>query len=87
MDTASAEDAFNLLFGGDRIAGEFSWDNTNTTLTFQPDDLLRLDTTYLLNIASSAMSASGEAMLDRGYSQSFRTVPYPGVDYTSPSNT
>ncbi|NDJ86574.1 MAG: hypothetical protein GYB66_11855, partial [Chloroflexi bacterium] len=86
MDQPSAEEAFYLLSGGDRVAGSFTWDQNSTVMSFIPDENLTIDQTYLINIADSARSAAGEATLGRGYSQSFRTVPYPGVRSTWPLN-
>lgn len=86
MDTASVEQAFALLHNGNRVEGSFSWDATNAYLTFAPTQNLEIESLYVVNIGDSARSAGGDATLDRGYSQSFNTVPYPGVDSTSPEN-
>ncbi|PJF43729.1 MAG: hypothetical protein CUN55_07595 [Phototrophicales bacterium] len=86
MNITSVEEGFALLFGGQNVEGTFVWNDDKTTMTFQPTENLQIDSTYVINIADTAQSASGEATLDRGYSHSFRTIPYPGIQSTSPSN-
>jgi alpha-2-macroglobulin len=86
MEPASTADAFALLFRGERVEGDISWNDDNSVLTFSPAENLEIETTYILNIADTARSAAGEASLDRGYSQSFATVPLPGVERTTPRN-
>jgi uncharacterized protein YfaS (alpha-2-macroglobulin family) len=86
MDHASTEAAFSLLSRGGAVAGAFSWNETSTQLVFQPADMLEIATMYTINVAESALSAAGEAALQAGQTTSFVTVPYPGVQDTSPDN-
>lgn len=86
MDIGSTNEAFYMLYGGERVSGDIQWDEAATTLTFIPIDLLRLDATYIINIAETARGAAGEATLDQGYSQNFRTVPFPRIESTRPAN-
>lgn len=86
MDRASTEAAFALLFGGERVAGKFTWSDDSRRLTFQPDALLRLEASYLITLAPTARGISGEATLKEGLSYAFSTVPAPGIAYTDPTN-
>ena len=86
MDTVSTEAAFSLLFGGDAVAGALSWDEANTELTFTPTNGLELDSTYVINLAPTALGEGGFAALAEGWSSSFTTVPLPGVASTNPAN-
>lgn len=86
MDRASTEMAFALLLGGERVSGKFAWSDDNQRLSFQPDALLRLETTYLVTLAPTARGIAGEATLKAGLSYAFTTVPAPGIDYTDPAN-
>ncbi|MCZ7546900.1 MAG: Ig-like domain-containing protein [Anaerolineae bacterium] len=47
---------------------------------------MNLESTYVVNIAPTALSAAGEAALLEGQSASFATVPMPGVRETMPVN-
>jgi hypothetical protein len=86
MDPASTQEAFMLLYGGERVSGTFEWTNEGQWLTFRPDDMLQLESVYILNVAPTARSAAGEATLEEGINYSFTTVPYPGIAYTYPGN-
>ncbi len=86
MDHASTEEAFFLLYGGERVEGTFSWSADGTRLTFAPDVWLHINSVYVLNIAPTARSAAGDATLDEGQSLTFFTVPYPGIERTNPNN-
>lgn len=86
MNKPSTEEAFRLQGGGQGVAGTFQWDDEATVMTFVPDEMLQIETSYSINVAPTAQSAGGDATLDQGYSYSFETVPYPGVSSTSPRN-
>ncbi|MBN1681783.1 MAG: Ig-like domain-containing protein [Anaerolineae bacterium] len=86
MDKPSTEEAFMLLYGGERVAGSFVWSDDARTLTFKPADLLKIETLYTVSMAPTARSASGEATLEDGLTYMFGTVPYPGIQNTYPSN-
>ncbi|MBN1566115.1 MAG: Ig-like domain-containing protein, partial [Anaerolineae bacterium] len=86
MDPASTGEAFMLLHNGAQVAGSITWSDDGRWLTFTPDANLQIEAQYLINIAASARSASGEATLETGISYSFNTVPYPGIEYTNPAN-
>lgn len=86
MDKDTTEAAFALMHNGEPVVGDIEWDETNTQLTFTADENLEIESVYIINIADSATSASGEATIAQGYSQTFNTIPFPGVQSTSPSN-
>ncbi len=86
MDPLSTEAAFSLLFRGDRVPGEFIWSGDNTWLTFKPAAPLVIESVYIISLAPTAASASGEATLEEGFNYSFTTVPYPGIQSTTPAN-
>ncbi len=86
MDPASTEEAFMLQHNGERVPGTIEWTNDNQWLTFRPAEQLDIESIYLISIAPSARSKSGEAQIEQGISYNFTTVPYPGIDRTYPAN-
>ncbi len=86
MDRASTEEAFMLIYGGERVPGVFEWSNDDQYLTFKPTDNLKIESIYMINLAATAKGASGEATLREGISYAFSTVTYPGILSTSPGN-
>ena len=64
---------------------DFSWNETFTTVTFTPTNLLELDTHYNLRIADSARSAQGGKLRD-GLLWKATTVKYPAIINTRPIN-
>lgn len=59
MDIASLEDGFVFLGGGAPVAGEVSWDDDHTEMTFKPAELLERDLTYTLIVSQEVRGASG----------------------------
>ncbi|HLF74903.1 MAG TPA: Ig-like domain-containing protein, partial [Anaerolineales bacterium] len=59
MDTESVES--NFLFSGTEgmLEGDFSWNKEETELTFTPEDVLRRDVGYILNLGPAAKSKGG----------------------------
>ena len=86
MDTASAEEAFMLLHGGERVPGTFAWSEGDRVLTFTPDERLVIESIYALSVADTARSASGEARISQGVTYTFNTVSRPGIASTSPAH-
>ncbi len=95
MDKPSTEAAFSVIqafTSNPPIAGSITWNDNATQLTFTPAEMLAIASAYQVIIKPTAMSASGEAMLDlstafgnaEGYI--FYTVPYPAVEDTYPEN-
>ncbi len=57
MDTASVRRAFSIA---PNAAGRLIWANTNTTLTFDPDSVLRFFVSYTVRVDTQARSAGGQ---------------------------
>jgi uncharacterized protein YfaS (alpha-2-macroglobulin family) len=86
MDIPSTEEAFMLQHNGQRVSGKIEWSDDHQWLTFKPESMLQIDSVYILSVAPTARSASGEARLEEGISYNFATVPYPGISDTYPRN-
>ncbi len=69
MDTNTTQNAFEMSIGGTTVAGNFSWNSGNTTLTFTPQGILS-EGTYDVIVRASAESADGFDM-HSAYSWSF----------------
>ncbi len=88
MDPAATESAFSLapedtLYP---VAGSFKWSEDFRELTFQPDEMLEMGTSYLISVdADKALSATGAALGESAFAV-FTTVPYPAIVGTSPAN-
>ncbi|NDJ75176.1 MAG: SH3 domain-containing protein, partial [Chloroflexi bacterium] len=68
------------------VAGTFEWDETFRRVTFQPDEMLELETNYQVFVDSDvALSATG-AQLVASATSIFTTVPYPAIIDTSPED-
>ncbi|MCB9420606.1 MAG: Ig-like domain-containing protein [Ardenticatenaceae bacterium] len=86
MDENSTETAVTLTpDNGQSAALDFSWDETRTTLTFTPTQLLELDAAYTLQVADSAQSAQG-GRLREGLTWHATTVKNPAIRSTDPAN-
>ncbi len=59
MDPDSAKNGFVLLGAGAPVAGDLSWSDDRTEMTFAPGDLLDRGTTYTLIVTQDVTSASG----------------------------
>jgi uncharacterized protein YfaS (alpha-2-macroglobulin family) len=88
MDRASTQAAFSLkpLGSETRVPGRFEWSENDTVMSFIPEGRLELDTEYLITLEGTALSAQGAAPLKTPYKWSFRTVPYPRIVSTYPSD-
>ncbi|GAB4556093.1 MAG: hypothetical protein OHK0023_28040 [Anaerolineae bacterium] len=88
MDQASLREAFTLrnLNNAANVAGSFTFSADGTTLTFKPSSRLEVDTAYQFTISAAARSASGEAVLVNPQTINFRTVPFPRLLETNPTN-
>jgi hypothetical protein len=86
MDKPSTEEAFMLQKDGNRVPGTITWSEDGMTLIFTPDPRLDIDSVYIISVAPTARSASGEATIEQGINYAFNTVPYPGISQTYPSN-
>lgn len=91
MDKASVEASFKVSAGvpplaGEPLAGEFSWSDDGTVMTFTPAEPLRIETPYRLMIDASIAKGAGGASLRQGRDFLFQSVPLPKVAYTYPAN-
>lgn len=86
MDQTTTQEAFSLTAGNQVVTGDFSWDNDNTVLTFQPSERLDLETTYLVRLGNTARALKGDGAIRENFSGAFTTQPYPGVADTNPRN-
>jgi hypothetical protein len=59
MDTGSVESNFSFSGTEGMLAGEFSWNEDETEMTFVPDDLLGRNVGYTLNLGAVAGSQGG----------------------------
>ncbi|OKL40260.1 hypothetical protein A3841_18210 [Pontibacter flavimaris] len=75
------------LTGPEKVPGEISYDTETNTLTFVPENNLKLATTYTGRVATSVKDVLGNA-LQTDYVWTFTTVPpsLPRVTITDPDN-
>lgn len=59
MDPASVKGGIVFLGGGVPVAGEMTWNDDQTEMTFQPEELLNRDSIYTLIITQEVTAASG----------------------------
>ena len=84
MNESSTEAALTLKPIGDLpVALTTEWNEDNTSVTIIPSRNLTLDTTYSLNLTTSAQAADG-GFLNAGLIWTFTTIPSPSVLYISP---
>ncbi len=84
MDRASTETAFKLWnTGTPSIAGSFGWDDTQTVLTFTPDERLPFGEVFAIEIAETALAQSQAGGLREGWSSEFTVVPTAAIQNTS----
>ncbi len=85
MNPASVQSAFSLTDpGATSVAGQFSWDDRGTTLTFTPSALLVRATPYLLTIKGQATSRGGTP-LGQDISVTLNTYPELAVIASEPT--
>lgn len=87
MDRPSVEASF-LLAPDDQpnapVAGTFSWNEAGTILTFDPDEILALETAYTFLLNPATTMSVGGGRLEGQNSFRFTTVPLPAVLRTTP---
>ncbi len=89
MDPASTEAAFGLWAGadaseGDRIPGQFRWNEAGTVMGFWPEGMLPLEQTFVAQVQAGALGVDRLAGLEQDTAWSFQTVPYPRIVGTEP---
>ncbi|MEZ4642115.1 MAG: Ig-like domain-containing protein [Chloroflexota bacterium] len=86
MDPESAETAVTFTTDdGITPPYTFSWDDTYTTLTLTPSDLLQLGTWYNFTLSNSAQSATG-GTLRSGITWRTKTYLEPQIYFTEPED-
>lgn len=85
MDPATQTGIF-LEGGGTRPEVEYAWSEDRRYVTLTPLALLELDTLYDIIVDETVVRSGSGAALERGYLQSFLTVPYPAILRTRPAN-
>lgn len=65
------------------VSGSFEWSDDNAGFRFTPDDLLQLDTLYVVGFANAPLVASGGDLGETPF-WNFATVPYPAITNTDP---
>lgn len=84
MDRASTEAAFKVWNEGyPSIPGTFAWDDTNTVLTFTPDELLPFGDIFAIDIADTALAQSQAGGLREPWYSTFTVAPMPAIKSTS----
>jgi uncharacterized protein YfaS (alpha-2-macroglobulin family) len=84
MNTSSTEAALSLTpLAGSPVAFTTEWDDDKTSVTITPTQLLALDTTYILDLSSSALAADGSS-LESGLNWIFTSLPAPAALTISP---
>jgi alpha-2-macroglobulin len=75
MDAASTAEGFQLQAEGQPpVSGVFTWDDTFTTLTFTPSELLQRDQAYELALDPAAVRSAAGTPLEAPFSTTFFTV-------------
>jgi len=86
MDQSSVESALSLTTGANQAVDfNVSWNQEATTIVFTPTQMLALNTSYTLALASEAQAQGGGA-LKEGLSWEFATIPPPAIIFTQPEN-
>ena len=85
MDVASTETAVSIFPRDTQepVPLEFDWDESFTTATFTPTQLLELETVYILRIEDTAQSDHGGALAEP-FTWNATTVKTPGIQRTEP---
>lgn len=84
MDRASTEAAFRLWNEAHpAVPGRFTWNDTDTVLTFIPDRPLPFGETFTVEVAQSALALGGGGSLREAWSSTFTVAPLPAIRSTS----
>jgi uncharacterized protein YfaS (alpha-2-macroglobulin family) len=84
MDRASTEAAFKVWNEGyPSLPGTFAWDDTNTVLTFTPDELLPFGDVFAIEVAETALAQSQQGGLREAWSSDFTVAPTPAIKSTT----
>jgi uncharacterized protein YfaS (alpha-2-macroglobulin family) len=84
MDRASTEAAFKVWNEGHpSLPGTFAWDDTNTVLTFTPDDLLPFGDVFAIEVTETALAQSQQGGLREAWYSTFTVTPTPAIKSTT----
>ncbi len=87
MDHPSTEANVKITSNsGESVPLTFDWRENDTQLVFTPTVRMALDTGYNLHMSKDAQVAGGGAGLDYDFNYNFKTVSFPGILNTAPSN-
>ncbi len=87
MDPSSTETNVTLVSQtGESAPLSFDWRENGTQLVFTPTLPLAMDTRYTIHLGKQAQVEGGGSGLDYDFDYSFKTVSYPAILYTTPSN-
>lgn len=87
MDPASVEAATSLKEDGVAATSlSYKWLEGDRVVVVTPDELLPMETDFVLAVAASATSANGQATMNTVRSKRFSTVPFPAVIRTVPAD-
>lgn len=85
MNTASVQENFSLIAqDGTVAAGTFTWNETATEMTFQPEGLLQRGTPYTLVLFGAALGQGGTG-IGQDFAAALTTVPQFAVTQTRPA--
>lgn len=85
MDEKSVEQNFQLSSrDGERVRGEFSWNEDNTVGTYNPANLLKRDRVYTFTLDENTLSGGGTP-LGAAWQSAFQTVPELAVVRSEPA--
>ena len=84
VDPASAESAFDLRLGPDRVPGATSVQSD--TLVFTPTNALAFNRTYTVRVEAGVRSVGGGQGMADPYEWTFTTVPLPEIIGTEPAD-
>jgi hypothetical protein len=84
MDRASTEAAFSLATDDETaVTGSFTWNITDTVVTFTPAAPLEFGVQYWIDVSKDALAAGQAGGLRDAYESSFTVVPLPAVQSTT----
>jgi uncharacterized protein YfaS (alpha-2-macroglobulin family) len=87
MDTASLENGFLVAaLDGSPVAGSIEWSETDTVLTFTPDDLFARGERYIVTIPQEAQSRGGSRLSSSFGDYYFYAANELYVQTTNPAN-
>ncbi|MBE9473583.1 MAG: Ig-like domain-containing protein, partial [Chloroflexi bacterium] len=86
MEPDSVVDEFTMLEANNtRIRGEFTWNDDTTEFTFTPDNLLKRDRVYSIELSEVTLSGGG-TQIGSEYQSTFKTIPELAVIRSDPGD-